>query len=173
MNDLEYPTGVEESNAGDNSIVAKNAKRYSTEEFETGTFSTDATIHIVDSKKTFRKEPQSARVHIQTPNPSINHVDELLSPANHICCVVDISGSMGIQATSKDESGNAVEDNGLTILDVVKFATLVIAESLNSQDKLSIITYSDEANVALRPTNMTMNGKKYHCANVFNASFKR
>jgi len=35
-----------------------------------------------------------------------------------------------------------------------------IAESLNAHDKLSIVTYSDDANVALQPTNMTMVGKE-------------
>jgi len=117
--------------------------------------STQATLHVVHDDES----PMSARVHIKTPNPSVDQIDTSLTTPNHICCVIDVSGSMGGSATSKDEQGNIAEDIGLNILDIVKFSTNVIAQSLNPQDKLSIVTYGDRAIIALPPTNMTLGGK--------------
>jgi len=123
---------------------------------------TRATLHVVHDKDS---TPVSARVHIQPPNPSVDEIDTSLTTPNHVCCVIDVSGSMGSSAMSKDENGNLAEDIGLSILDIVKYATNVIAESLNAQDRLSIITYGDQAAVALSPTDMTSQGKKKvkHC----------
>jgi len=118
--------------------------------------STSATLHIQSNSI---GNTLSARVHIQTPNPSVSEVDSLLTTPNHVCCVIDVSGSMNMEAVSKDEDGNVLEDSGLTILDIVKFSTLVIAESLNDHDKFSIVTFSDDAKTVLPPMHMTMDGK--------------
>jgi len=122
--------------------------------------STHATLHVVQRNIEGKVKPLSARVHIETPNPTVDEVDATLTTPNHVCCVIDISGSMCALARSKDEDGNAAEDLGLEILDIVKFSTLVIAQSLNPQDKLSIITYSNTAFVVLPPTHMTLDGKE-------------
>jgi len=63
-------------------------------------------------------------------------------------------------AKSKDENGNDAEDLGLSILDIVKFSTLVVSQSLSDTDKLSIVTYSDDATTVLKPTLMTSEGKE-------------
>jgi len=122
--------------------------------------STHATLHVLRSEQTSSEESVSARVHIKAPNPSADQVDKSLTAPHHICCVIDVSGSMGCMAISKDESGNVAENRGLSILDIVKFSTLVIAKSLNPQDKLSIVTYGDRAILALQATNMTSEGKR-------------
>jgi len=119
--------------------------------------STVATLHVVNNK--LEEEPLSARVHIKTPNPTVDQTNKSLITPYHICCVIDISGSMSMSACSRDENGNAVEDIGLSILDIVKFATLVVVESLNPQDKLTIVTYSNDAETVLPPTKMTLDGK--------------
>ncbi|KAI3649024.1 hypothetical protein MP228_006878 [Amoeboaphelidium protococcarum] len=72
----------------------------------------------------------------------------------HVCCVIDISGSMGTEATISNQ-----ESDGLTLLDLVKHACLTIIESLNAYDKLSLISFSDDAIVELDPTLMTKGGK--------------
>lgn len=112
---------------------------------------TKATIHVnsVDPNGT---KNQTSILHIDTPNMK----DVCIS--SHICCVIDISGSMCTEAACKDENGME-NRTGLTILDVVKFATNVIAKSLKATDKLSIVTYSDDAQTVLRPTFMDDNGK--------------
>jgi len=144
-----------DSNEGDGT-----KRTFLPDELETFTAKTHATLHIVHSHNTSNIEPSSVRVHIKTPDPSVEYVDTSITTPNHVCCVIDVSGSMGLPATSKDESGNPAIDMGLNILDVVKFSTNVIAQSLNSQDMLSIITYGDRADVALPPTFMTLGGKK-------------
>mmetsp|Transcript_4610 Transcript_4610/g.5330 ORF Transcript_4610/g.5330 Transcript_4610/m.5330 type:complete len:867 (+) Transcript_4610:69-2669(+) len=123
------------------------------------TDSTSATLHIIPSTKMGVAEPLSARVHIQTPNPTQSEVESNLTTPNHVCCVIDISGSMNTDAVSKDEHGDFAENVGLSILDIVKFSTLVIAESLGAIDKLSIVTYSDDAKTVLEPIYMTDAGK--------------
>ncbi len=107
---------------------------------------TRATIHVnsVDTTQSI--------LHIETPNA------KEICISSHICCVIDISGSMCTEAACKDENGME-NRTGLTILDVVKFATNVIAKSLKSTDKLSIVTYNDQAQTVLRPTFMDDNGK--------------
>jgi len=119
--------------------------------------STVATLNIVQSYDAAIKSPTSSRVHIQAPNPTVD-----ASPAtpNHVCCVIDVSGSMCGAAKSKDEHGNDAEDIGLSILDIVKFSTMVISQSLNAHDKLSIVSYSDNAKVVLTPIHMTPEGKE-------------
>jgi len=131
---------------------------FSPDELASVTESTLATLHVVNGSS-IEKKPLSSRVHIKTPNPSVDQTKESLTTPYHICCVLDISGSMCISVKPKDENGNAVEDIGLSVLDIVKFATLVVAESLNPQDMLSIVTYSNDAATVLPPTFMTADGK--------------
>jgi Mg-chelatase subunit ChlD len=61
-----------------------------------------------------------------------------------ICCVIDISGSMDSIAEMKDADGG-VETHGLSLLDVVKHAVRTICHSLQENDRLSIVTFSDKA----------------------------
>ena len=112
------------------------------------------------------KNATKATVHLNTHNKaqSVIHIDtpnfmDANSTSHHICCVIDISGSMAASAVSKDENGLEIQ-TGLTILDIVKFATLVISKSLEPKDKLSIITFSDNAQIRLEPTLMNDEGKK-------------
>lgn len=107
---------------------------------------TKATIH------TNSVNTDQSIVHIEPPDHS------KICGSSHIITVIDVSGSMCTEASCKDENGHE-NKTGLTILDVVKFATLVIAKSLTPSDKLSIVTYSDDAQTILGPTNMNDAGK--------------
>jgi len=118
----------------------------SDELYKTLTSNTDAKVR----KNSYK--PSQSIVHVKTPN-----ISDTTAPS-HICCVIDVSGSMQINAACKDENG-LENDTGLSIMDVVKFATLVISKSLRDEDKLSIVTYSNDARTVLQPTNMNEAGK--------------
>lgn len=70
-----------------------------------------------------------------------------------ICCVVDVSGSMGTEATIKNSSGG-VERHGLSLLDIVKHAVRTIVGILDSNDRLALVVYSNSARVVVGLTAM-------------------
>ena len=80
-------------------------------------------------------------------------------PPAIICCVVDVSGSMGSEAVIKDTNGKT-ESHGLSILDLVKHAIKTIIHCLEDTDYLSIVSYSSKAKVELNLIKMTKNGRK-------------
>ena len=71
---------------------------------------------------------------IETPN-------ELTRFPCDICVVLDVSGSMGIEAIMKNQVGKT-EAYGLTVLDLVKHATRTIIHNLQPCDRLSLVTFS-------------------------------
>jgi Mg-chelatase subunit ChlD len=80
-------------------------------------------------------------------------VGELRVPSD-IVIVVDVSGSMGNEA-----SATGVESSGLNILDIVKHAVKTIINVLNDHDRLSVISYSDNAATIFDLTAMDAAGK--------------
>ncbi|CAF4224148.1 unnamed protein product, partial [Rotaria magnacalcarata] len=73
-----------------------------------------------------------------------------------ICCVVDTSGSMSSSAEiQKDKK----EHYGLSQLDLVKHALKTIISSLQDQDRLSLISFSNTATILLKLTAMDEAGK--------------
>ena len=73
-----------------------------------------------------------------------------------IVLVIDVSGSMNDAAPppkSTDNSTGIKEDFGLSVLDLTKHAALTIMETLNEDDRLSIVTYSTRATVSQIVTN--------------------
>lgn len=77
-------------------------------------------------------------------------------PVTYICCL-DVSGSMTYP--SSDNSNNA-ETNKFSRWDLVKHSIVTIVHCLRPIDKISIITFSDDAVVQLELTNMNASGKK-------------
>ncbi|CAF3063859.1 unnamed protein product [Rotaria sp. Silwood2] len=73
-----------------------------------------------------------------------------------ICCVVDTSGSMKAAAEIQNDRN---ERYGLSQLDLVKHALKTIINSLQSQDRLSIVSFSDNANILFQLTKMDDQGK--------------
>ena len=71
-----------------------------------------------------------------------------------ICCVVDVSGSMGTEATIQNEKGET-ETFGLSVLDVTKHALKTIVKSLTPQDEFSLVTFCSTVSVELEPRLMT------------------
>ncbi|KAF4993593.1 hypothetical protein FGRMN_6311 [Fusarium graminum] len=100
---------------------------------------------ISDQDAVLRLEPVPHRngllVNIQPPKePSVKipHV-----PCD-IVLVIDVSGSMGAAAPVPGEDG---ESNGLSVLDLTKHAARTIIESMNENDRLSIVTFASKVKV--------------------------
>ncbi|KAL6918187.1 hypothetical protein ACHAP8_008196 [Fusarium lateritium] len=98
-----------------------------------------------DRDATIRLEPVPNRngllIKIDTPKePSVNipHV-----PCD-IVLVIDISGSMGQPAPVPGEDQ---ESAGLSVLDLTKHAARTIIETMNDNDRLSIVTFASKAKV--------------------------
>ena len=81
------------------------------------------------------------------------------APTN-VAIVIDKSGSMGAEATVTPDGDDGGEAYGLSLLDVVRHAAAMIAETLNSTDRLSVITFDSKAQVESVLTPMHTNGKK-------------
>jgi len=75
-----------------------------------------------------------------------------------ICCVVDVSTSMGSEAMVQNEAGVSVR-HGLTLLDIVKHALRTIIHVLDGRDRFAVVCYSDTASTILELTPMTQEGK--------------
>jgi len=134
------PTGQNNTMRGSYSALFSTVQSATTAEYHINSMNKDETI-----------------VRIQLPKSSMIARKDFASA--HICCVIDISASMAAEAICHDPCG-LERHTGLSILDVVKYAAEVIAQSLSRHDFLSIVTYSNDAKVVLRPTQMTTHGKK-------------
>jgi hypothetical protein len=64
-----------------------------------------------------------------------------------IVLVIDVSGSMFGPAPLPDVQNENVESAGLSILDLVKHAALTIIETLGGEDRLGLVTFSQDAEV--------------------------
>ncbi|KAH3759234.1 von willebrand factor type A domain protein [Pelomyxa schiedti] len=76
-----------------------------------------------------------------------------------LVCVIDVSGSMGINASYKAAAGE-VESTGLTILDVVKHAVNTIVHTLGNQDRIALVPFSSSADVVMPLTRMNTVGQE-------------
>ena len=74
---------------------------------------------------------------------------------NRTILVIDVSGSMGALANNS----NSTEKTYLSVLDIVKHTAKTIVTVQDCNDELAIITYSDNANIVLDLTKMTIDGK--------------
>jgi hypothetical protein len=90
----------------------------------------------------------------ESPAESINHV-----PCS-IVLVIDISISMNDEAPVPTENPSEKERNGLTVLDLTKHAALTTLETLDENDYLGIVTFSNEANVIQNLLPMTTENKE-------------
>mmetsp|Transcript_94035 Transcript_94035/g.172410 ORF Transcript_94035/g.172410 Transcript_94035/m.172410 type:complete len:532 (-) Transcript_94035:239-1834(-) len=76
-----------------------------------------------------------------------------------ICCVVDVSGSMGGEAMVATESGGTT-GHGLSVLDIVKHALKTIIRTLEDGDRLALVSYSSEAKKVFGVTEMSEAGRR-------------
>ena len=80
------------------------------------------------------------------------HSSALDPPPIHIVAAVDVSGSMKSAASDGD-------DNGVSLLDLVKKCMEMLIHMLRPNDRLSLISYSTEAKVLASHRFMTAEGK--------------
>lgn len=90
-------------------------------------------------------------------NISVN--DTNVAPPIDIVCVIDVSGSMDSYAYVQQD-GKTI-NVGYTILDITKHALNTIIESMKSTDRISIITFSNYANILCNFTYINDNNKNY------------
>jgi hypothetical protein len=76
-----------------------------------------------------------------------------------VVLVLDISGSMGQEATIQGADGGT-ESNGLTLLDVAKHGVRTVVKSLTAQDRFALVLFNDAATVKTRLTVMDEAGQK-------------
>lgn len=97
----------------------------------------------------------SLLVKIQPPREPTHHI-------HHVPCeivlVIDISGSMSVEAPIPGESEN--ESTGLSVLDLVKHAALTIIETLDERDRLGIVEFADQASIVQELLVMTDENKE-------------
>lgn len=90
------------------------------------------------------------------------------NPVHHVPCdivlVIDVSASMFSAAPVPGEDTS--EENGLSILDLVKHASLTIIETMDERDRLSIVTFSSDAEVLQPLVPMTEENKIQSRANI-------
>lgn len=91
-------------------------------------------------------------VSVRTPQGTIR------TPSD-ICCVLDVSGSMGTEATIMDASGTK-ETHGLSLLDVAKHGVRTIIKTCSSADRLTLVTFNNTATTVLPLTVMDEAGQK-------------
>lgn len=81
----------------------------------------------------------------------------------HVPCdivlVIDVSGSMGLNAPLPDNSGKKTENFGLSVLDLVKHAAKTILSTLDGRDRLGIVTFSETAKILQKLTPMGPQGR--------------
>eukprot|EP00927_Polykrikos_kofoidii_P023330 TRINITY_DN21530_c0_g1_i1.p1 TRINITY_DN21530_c0_g1~~TRINITY_DN21530_c0_g1_i1.p1 ORF type:complete len:759 (+),score=83.32 TRINITY_DN21530_c0_g1_i1:78-2279(+) len=90
-------------------------------------------------------------VSVQTPDTMERHATDL-------CCVVDISGSMGNLVTY--DTDGVERSDGLTTLDVVKHAVKTVMHMLTENDRLALVVFDDKAEIVFPLTAMTEVGRK-------------
>ena len=68
-----------------------------------------------------------------------------------VCCVIDVSGSMGTDATYQDPNDETKTlCDGFTILDIVKHAVKTVIHTLTDQDRLSLAVFNNQAKTVLK-----------------------
>jgi len=89
---------------------------------------------------------------------SVHPPDDGYRTASDIVAVVDVSGSMGVEATVQNEKGDS-ERHGLSLLDVVKHAVRTIIRVLGPEDRFALVAYSTQARLVYDLTRMDESGK--------------
>lgn len=76
-----------------------------------------------------------------------------------ICCVIDTSWSMSMEATVQSAAGKS-ESNGLSMLDVAKHAVRTVIRTLGPKDRVAIVEFCRNARVVLPLLEMDDDGKR-------------
>ena len=97
-------------------------------------------------------------LHVKVESPGEGKALETL-----FICVIDISGSMGTDASIEESKG---ESHGFSRLDLVKHSLKTVVNSVNDNDYISLITFSETASVIQEPLQMISTNKSSTCDKV-------
>lgn len=100
-------------------------------------------LHPVQSKDALLVKIQPPK----EPERQVKHV------ASDIVLVIDVSGSMNCRADVPGEDAN--ESPGLSVLDLVKHASMTILESLDEGDRLGLVTFCSKSEIVQELTPMS------------------
>ncbi len=89
---------------------------------------------------------------------TINVPDNETRPPVDVCLTIDISGSMGTIATLKGDKGETL-NYGHSVLSITVCAAKTILNSLNENDNISIVTYTDKASILVDYWSSTKSNK--------------
>jgi hypothetical protein len=114
--------------------------------------SSTSTLPVSSDDASLEIHPTAARdgalIKVMTPRMPANR--QLPHMPCDIVLVIDVSGSMGCNAPVPVNPGEASENYGLSVLDLVKHAALTILETLDDTDRLGIVTFASKAKVIQR-----------------------
>lgn len=78
-----------------------------------------------------------------------------------ICCVIDVSGSMGEDAKFQDPNdASKFISEGMNQLDIVKHSVKAVIHTLTDQDRLSLVAFHDDARSVFTLSEMNEGGKR-------------
>lgn len=101
----------------------------------------------------FVDEAKNISISLQVP-------DILLRVPIDVCCVIDVSGSMGEDAKFQDPNDETkTRSEGMSVLDIVKHAVKTVIHTLTDQDRLSIVSFDSNAQLHYSLSEMNMGGK--------------
>ena len=114
------------------------------------------TLKIGSSK--FKPELIAKKIYFDEKNylsVKINSPQDSITLETLFICLIDISGSMGSEALID----NSTESHGFSRLDLVKHSLKTIISTTNETDYVSLITFSDLAQVIMEPFQMSSMNK--------------
>lgn len=78
-----------------------------------------------------------------------------------ICCVIDVSGSMGEDAKFQDPNdASKFVSEGMNQLDIVKHSVKAVIHTLTDKDRLSLVAFHDDARSVFTLSEMNEGGKR-------------
>jgi len=86
---------------------------------------------------------------------SITANDKEECPPTDLVCVVDISGSMGASCAGITDGKTEYVDLGFSLLDLVKHSLKTILKTLRPMDRMCLILFDDQCEVAFDFMNVT------------------
>merc|ERR1719502_1433705 len=111
----------------------------------------DAKIKLVNI------EPKGLLVRVEPPQT--NDIPNFNVGKGAYCFVIDVSGSMNAAAQITTDDGDKV-NHGWSQLDIAKHSTNTFVASLEDDDYVSVVTYSDGATVLLDWTKCSAAGRE-------------
>ena len=152
VNRIEKPVPLKKTNSAFNEVNEFEIKTG----FDEEEFTNKITIAVApcDEIKEGSKDPVNVAISINIPD------NDCRIPID-VCCVIDISGSMGEDAKFQDpEDETKTITDGLTQLDLVKHAVKTVIGTMTDKDRLSLVAFDTQATLEYPTEFMTEDNKR-------------